>query len=119
MNEPNLDRFYEKQKEIQGKFATFAWIGVGIYLMITVDSFRFLSWQSAVYFIVGMFVAAILFGSIFYYLQRGFAKILFKTAEPSKGIASIISVAGIVIMALEIAVVFLVAKFVLNLLFES
>src|SRR5712691_12158709 len=86
-----LQTFYDKQKETHGGWATFAWIGSGLYLFATTEGAHFLSWQAAVFFLVGTFVAALGFGIAAYLLQRGLAKILVSVyTSPSAGVATVI-----------------------------
>jgi hypothetical protein len=54
--------FWDSQKQPPGQFATFAWLLIGVYLFYRHPEAWFLSWQAAVYFVVGMFVAAVVFG---------------------------------------------------------
>lgn len=106
---------YDKQKETHGKWATFVWLGSGVYLFITTDSASFLSWQAAVYFLVGMFVAALLFGMAAYILQRGMAKMLANTiSTPSTGVVAAIQALGLAIFILETVVIFFCAQWIVR-----
>lgn len=110
-----MDDFYDKQKEVHGKWATFVWIGSGVYLFATVDAASLLSWQAAVYFVVGMFAAALAFGAIAYLLQRILAMSLAKIVRgPSRGAASAITMIGLVFSAVEAVVIFLVARWIVE-----
>ena len=113
-----MDR-YEKDKETEGKFAAIVWLLSGVYLFWTSEKASFLTWQAAVYFIVGMFVAATVFGIAFYLVQRGTTKVL--TAmfhSPSTGVATVIASIGFVLMVVETIVIFVVAQWVVeNILF--
>ena len=62
VSEPTRD----KQKEGYGRIATFLWIAFGIYLFAATPEAHFLSWQAAVFFVVGMFTAAVVFGGASY-----------------------------------------------------
>ena len=106
---------YEKQMQTEGSFAAIVWLVSGIYLFWASEKASFLSWQAALYFIVGMFVVAILFGICFYGIQRGISKVLAaRVSEPSRGIAGAISVIGLVLMVAEAVVIFLVARWVVQ-----
>lgn len=113
-------------KEVHGKWgmgiwwATTIWLGCGVYLFATVDAASFLSWQAPVYFVVGMFVAALVFGAAAYLLQRGVAKILARMESgPSSGTVTAIKFIGLVLFAVEFVVIFFVARwFVIDLLFS-
>jgi hypothetical protein len=60
------ERKVTKAKEGMGAFATFVWIGSGIYLYATAEGVTFFSWSALAFFVVGMFVAAALFGLAIY-----------------------------------------------------
>ena len=53
---------YEKQKGKAGTWATIVWIGSGLSLYLTTEGAVLWSWSALVFFVVGMFVAAIVFG---------------------------------------------------------
>ena len=114
-----MDDFYDSQRAKAGKYATFLWLGIGVYHFATSDVASFLTWQAAVYFIGGMFAAALIFGGIFYLLQRGITKVLLKIVNrPSPAVAIIITSIGIVLMAIEAVVIFLISGWIVfNLLF--
>lgn len=108
---------YEQQKESSGKFATMAWIASGLYLFYVDKAAHFLSWQAAAYFIVGTFAAAVVFGWLAYALQRGTAKaMMIVIKRPSPGAAAVGAFLGIALMVLDVAIVFLGAKEVVQLL---
>jgi hypothetical protein len=63
---------YEKMKETEGSLATYVWIGSGLFLFLRDGGIGALfSLKAILFFVVGMFVAAILFGNMGYLLQRG------------------------------------------------
>ena len=106
---------YQKQKEAHGKWATFAWIGSGLYLFLTADGVSIWSWQALVFFLVGMFAAAIIFGIAAYGVQRGIAKILAKgITRPTASLAKIVSMIGISLFVVETVVIFLVAQWMFH-----
>lgn len=108
-----IEKQYEKQKETHGGWATFAWIGSGIYLFATADGARFLSWQAAVFFIVGMFASPVVFGIAAYLIQRGVAKILVRTiSTPSAGVAAVVRAIGLALFVAETVVIFLIARWI-------
>jgi len=110
---------YTRQKESAGKSATFAWIGFGIYLFIVTDRANFLSWQAAVYFIVGMFAAALVFGIAGYIVQRLLAKVLMLVSSvPTRTVAVIASGIGLFLFLGKLFLVYLTAEYAItNLLF--
>lgn len=54
----------ERLKTEKGALAAIVWIGTGIYLFATTAGAHFFSWQAAIFFVAGMFAAAIVFGAI-------------------------------------------------------
>ncbi len=111
----SLQAFYDKQKETHGGWATFAWIGSGIYLFATTEGVRFLSWQAAAFFLVGTFVAALVFGIAGYVVQRGLAKAIMGVfPSPSTGVATVAVVLGWLLFAAETVVIFLVARWMIS-----
>lgn len=108
---------YEKQKEGHAKFATMAWLASGLYLFYAHKGAHFLSWQAAAYFIVGTFIAAVVFGWLSYALQRGMAKAMMVVVKrPSSKAAAVVGFVGIILVALDATIVFLGAKEVVQLL---
>jgi hypothetical protein len=74
-----LGKFYDKQKEIHGRWATYVWIGSGLYLFLSDEGLRSLvSFRALVFFPVGMFVAAVVLGYFGYGLQRLTAKVFMR-----------------------------------------
>ena len=113
-----IDQFegvYDRQKERHGKWATFAWMGSGVYLFAVNPQAHFLSWQAALFFIVGMFAAAVVFGLAAYVIQRGVAKLLVTLVrQPSAGtaatVSAMVSTIGLMLFAIDAVVIFLIAR---------
>jgi hypothetical protein len=107
----------EKNKESSGKIATFVWIGSGIYLFATTSHANFLSWQAAVFFIPGMFVAAVLLGSTFYILMDRLSTGIAKLAGPppiAPPVAALISFISVLLLAGHAVVGYLAARWAFN-----
>lgn len=112
-----MDNFYDQQKKKHGDWAAMVWIGSGIYLFATDPAAHFLSWQALVFFIVGMFLAAIVFGGAAYVLQRLIGKVfMLVVREPSQGIAGLIGIIGIILFIVETIAVFLTARWCMGIL---
>ena len=104
-------RFLNSEKQKAGQFATYAWLLIGVYLFYRHPEARFLSWQAAAYFVVGTFVAAVVFGWLVYGLQRLTAKYaLFFIKRPSRSAAVFITLVGFVLMGIELVVIYIVAS---------
>jgi hypothetical protein len=108
-----IARFYDKQKEQHGRSATFLWLIVGGIVFYADPASRLLSWQAAVFFVVGMFVAAILFGLMGYGLTRGVTKLVIASRVP----VAIIPVLGWVLFAIEAALIYFAARFAIQVLY--
>ena len=106
---------YEKQKETSGAVATFAWIGSGLYLYLTTPGASLFSWWALVFFMVGMFVAATVFGIAIYAIQRAIVKyLLFFIRVPTRGAAMGISALGWMLLVAEVVVIFFSASWVFH-----
>ncbi|MET3332477.1 MULTISPECIES: hypothetical protein [Bradyrhizobium] len=56
------------KKEAAGRIASLIWIATGIYYFASTEAAAFLSLQAAVFFIGGIFGAALVFGAASHYL---------------------------------------------------
>ncbi len=106
---------YRKQKQSAGTFAVFVWLLSGVYLFWVDPTANFLSWQSATYFIAGMFVAAIVFGVMFYLVEHGLSKAVSDLIQGgSTGAATGFFLLSALLMIIEAIVIFLVANWTYN-----
>lgn len=104
---------FEQQKEVAGTWATLFWIGSGLYLYFSTDGVTFISWSALGFFGVGMFVAALVFGALFYGLNRVLAKIFARTIKkPTPTVSSFVQVFGLTLLVAQAVVVFLSASWV-------
>jgi hypothetical protein len=102
---------YGKQKHEAGSFAAFVWIISGIYLFWSREELAFFSWNAIVFFVFGMFVAALAFGFILYGAQRLVGKILLRVATgPSERLGAIISLIGVVLYGATAVLIFFAAR---------
>ncbi len=110
---------YEMQKETAGTWATIVWIGSGLILYLTTEGASLWSWSALVFFVVGMFAAAIVFGVAIYGLQRGLSKALLKVAKvPTPGVVTAIRSIGWVLFVVETVVIYLAASWVFHEILE-
>lgn len=110
---------YEKQKETAGTWAAIVWIGSGLILYLTTEGASLWSWSALVFFVVGMFAAAIVFGVAIYGLQRGLSKALLKVAKvPTPGVVTAIRSIGWVLFFVETVVIYLAASWVFHEILE-
>ena len=104
-----------RQRETIAAFAAAAWLVSGIFLFGTSETASFLTWQAAVYFIVGTSIAAVLFGIVFYLFERRTAKSLATLIDDhSRNAVNPIFLAGFFLVAVETVLIFLVAGWVVN-----
>ena len=110
-----MEDLYEKQKTTAGSAATFLWIGIGIYLFAVNERASFFSWQAAVYFIVGMFIAAFVLGVAAYAIQRGVAGVISRMVSyPTGGVATMIQALGMVLLVAEAIAIYFIADWVVS-----
>lgn len=113
-----MDDFYDRQKQMHGTGAMFLWIIAGVYLFWTNEAASFLSWQALVFFIVGMFAAALVFGMLAYGAQRIVASLFMTvTDEPGGLTGALISSTGLVLFVAECVLVFVAARMTMEALF--
>jgi hypothetical protein len=104
---------YEWQNKTAGTWATVVWIGSGLFLYLTTKDASLLSWSALVFFVVGMFAAATIFGVGFYLLQRGLGKALVKLVKtPTPNVASG-SIAW-VLLIIETVIIYAAASWVFH-----
>ena len=109
------DHPYRKQKQSAGIFAAFVWLISGVYLFWAHPTASFHSWQSATHFIVGTFVATIVFGVTFYLVEHGLSKTVYNLSqEGSTGAATGVFLLGVLLIIIEAVVIFLVAYWIFN-----
>jgi hypothetical protein len=107
-------------KSSHGTFAAIVWIVAGSLLYNSEPEARLISWQTPVYFVLGMFVAAALFGNLSYAAVRGVTHALVSAkivTAPSRRAAIGLTVTGYVLFALEAVLIYLVARWTVRVMF--
>ena len=106
---------YEWQNKTAGTWATVVWIGSGLFLYLTTKDASLLSWSALVFFVVGMFAAATIFGVGFYLLQLGIGKALVKVVKtPTPSVATAIRAIGLVLLIIETVIIYVAASWVFH-----
>jgi len=106
---------YEWQNKTAGTWATMVWIGSGLFLYLTTKDASLLSWSALVFFVVGMFAAATIFGVGFYLLQLGIGKALVKVVKtPTQSVATAIRAIGLVLLIIETVIIYVAASWVFH-----
>ena len=107
-------------KSSHGTFAAFVWSVAGALLYNTEPEAHLFSWQTPAYFVVGMFVAAALFGNLSYATVRGVTNALVSAkivTTPTRRAAIGLMVSGYILFALEAVLIYFVARLTLRVLF--
>jgi hypothetical protein len=107
-------------KSSHGTFAAVVWIVAGALLYNSEPETRLISWQTPVYFVVGMVVAAALFGNLSYAAVRGVTHALVSAkivTKPTRRAQIGLTVTGYVLFALEAVLIYLIARWTVRLMF--
>lgn len=108
-------------KSSHGTFAAIVWITAGALLFNSEPEAKLFSWQTPVYFVVGMFVAAAVLGSLSYIGVRGLTHALVSTrivTAPTRRAAIGLTVAGYLIFAAQSALIYYIAKWTIRAMFQ-
>jgi hypothetical protein len=107
-------------KSSHGTFAAIVWIVAGALLYNSEPETRLISWQTPVYFVLGMFVAGALFGNLSYATVRGVSHALVSariiTARTRRAAIGL-TVTGCILFALEAVMIYLIARWLLRVMF--
>jgi hypothetical protein len=107
-------------KSSHGTFAAIVWIVAGTLLYNTEPQARLFSWQTPVYFVLGMFVAGALFGNLSYLTVRGMTHALVVTkivTAPTRRAQIGLTVTGYILFALEAVLIYMVARWTVRMMF--
>lgn len=108
-------------KSSHGTFAAMVWIVAGTLLYNSEPEARLISWQTPVYFIVGMFVAGALFGNLSYAAVRGVTHALVSAkivTAPTRRAAIGLTVTGYILFALEAVLIYVIARWTVRVMFD-
>jgi hypothetical protein len=108
-------------KSSHGTVAAVAWIVAGALLYNTEPEARLLSWQTPVFFVPGMFVAAAVLGSLSYFGVRGLTHALVSTrivTAPTRRAEIGLTVASYLIFAAQLVVIYLAARWTIRVMFQ-
>jgi len=107
-------------KSNHGTFAAVVWIIAGALLFNVEPEAKLLSWQTPVYFIVGMFVAAGTLGTLSYHAVRGLTHALVSAkivTAPTRRAAIGLTVTGYVMFIIQALLIYFVARWTIRALF--
>jgi hypothetical protein len=107
----NSDTLYDMQKEKWGMLATWWWVIAGVYFYVATPGYSLFSLRAVLFIVGGMFAAALVFGMLFYALQRATAVVLEKTL-PVKAVlqGDVVPLFGWLLRFGQIAAVLLTAR---------
>ncbi|HEY6484255.1 MAG TPA: hypothetical protein VIY54_12095 [Steroidobacteraceae bacterium] len=108
-------------KSSHDTFAAIVWVAAGALLFNTEPEAKLFSWQTPVYFLLGMFVAASTLGGLSYLGVRGLTSALVSTGivkAPTRRAAIALTAAGYVIFAAQVILIYLVAKWTIRGMFQ-
>ncbi len=107
-------------KSSHGTFAAIVWIVAGTLLYNSEPEARLISWQTPVYFVVGMFVAGAIFGNLSYAAVKGMTHALVRarivTARTRRAAIGL-TVTGYVLFALEAILIYVIARWTVRMMF--
>src|ERR1700736_2694880 len=109
-------------KSSHGTFAAILWIGAGALLYNTEPEAKLFSWQTPVFFVLGMFVAAAVLGNLSYAGVRGLTHALVSArivTAPTRRAEIGLTVAGYVVFAAQVALIYVIAKWTIRALFPA
>lgn len=104
-----------------GTFAAVVWIVAGALLYNTEPEARLISWQTPVFFVLGMFAAAAVLGGLSYVGVRGLTHALVTTkivTAPTRRAEIGLTVVGYVIFAAQVALIYLIARWTIRVMFQ-
>jgi hypothetical protein len=108
-------------KSSHGTFAAIVWIVAGTLLYNTEPEARLFSWQTPVFFVVGMFAAGAVLGHLSYAGVRGLTHALVSArivTAPTRRAQIGLTVAGYLIFAAQVALIYLIAKWTIRAMFQ-
>jgi hypothetical protein len=107
-------------KSSHGTFAAIVWIVAGALLYNTEPEARLISWQTPVFFVLGMFAAGLVFGNLSYAGVRGLTHALVSAkivTAPTRRAQIGLTVAGYLIFAAQVALIYVLAKWTIRVMF--
>lgn len=108
-------------KSSHGTFAAIVWIVAGALLYNTEPEAKLFSWQTPVFFILGMFAAASVLGSLSYAGVRGLTHALVSArivTAPTRRAQIGLTVVGYLLFGAQVALIYVVARWTLRAMFE-
>jgi hypothetical protein len=108
-------------KSSHGTFAAIVWTVAGALLYNTEPEAKLLSWQTPVFFVPGMFVAAAVLGTLSYAGVRGLTHALVSArivTAPTRRAQIGLTVAGYFIFTAQVALIYIIARWTIRAMFQ-
>src|ERR1700753_906208 len=108
-------------KSSHGTFAAIVWIVAGALLYNTEPEARLISWQTPVFFVLGMFAAGAVLGNLSYMCVRGRTHALVTSpivTAPTRRAAIGLTVTGYFLFAAQGALIYVIAKWTIREMFQ-
>jgi uncharacterized membrane protein len=99
-------------KSSHGTFAAIVWIVAGALLYNTEPEAKLFAWQTPVFFVPGMFIAAAVLGLTYALVSTKIVTAPTRRAEIG------LTVAGYVIFAAQVALIYVIAKWTIRVMFQ-
>jgi amino acid transporter len=112
MTDTTAQAAVEDQKATAGRTATVLWIATGLYYFAFTPEASFASWQSIAFFLIGMFVAAFVFGAASYYLFRAHRQFYERHVRGNTALSMVAAVLNLASNFFEIVAPIVVARWV-------
>ena len=112
MTDTTAQAAVEEQKATAGRTATILWIATGLYYFGFTPGASFASWQSIAFFLIGMFVAAFVFGAASYYLFKAYRQIYVRHVRGNTALMLVAAVLNLGLNLFEIIAPIVVARWV-------
>ncbi|WP_038974165.1 hypothetical protein [Bradyrhizobium genomosp. III] len=102
----------EQKREAAGRTASLLWIATGAYYFATTEKAGFLSWQAVLFFVGGMFVAALVFGAASHYLFAAYRNFYLNYVRGKLILATVAALGSLLLNVFEIGAPIVVARWV-------
>jgi hypothetical protein len=109
-------------KSSHGTFAAVVWIVAGALLYNTEPEARLFSWQTPVFFVLGMFAAGAVLGTLSYAGVRGLTHALVSAkivTAPTRRAQIGLTVTGYFIFGAQVALIYVIAKWTIRMMFQA
>jgi hypothetical protein len=107
-------------KSSHSTFAAVVWVTAGALLFNTEPEAKLISWQTPVYFFLGMFVAAAVLGGLSYFTVQALTRALVSArivTAPTRRAAIGLTAAGYLLFAVQVLLIYVIARWTIRAMF--